>query len=84
MGMTDKIIEQFKKYNPRLTVVAIYRFMFRYYVIAMYHPEHQDEMDPYYIYHPVMKRISYFSVVKHLRFYGLIFRDRNLVYKREK
>ena len=80
--MTDKIIEQFKEYNPRLTVVAIYRFMFRYYVIAMYHPEQRDEMDPYYVYHPLLKRISGYSVVEHLRAYGLIFNKRNLIYER--
>ena len=84
MHMSDKIIKHFKEYNPRLTVVAIYRFMFRYYVIAMYHPEHQDEMDPYYVYNPFMKNISGFSVVEHLRLYGLIFRDKNLVFARKR
>ena len=77
------IMDAFKVYNPELTVVKIFKFFTKYYVIALHDPTRQ-EMDPFYLYDPFRKKVYEFSYVRSFRLSGMIFKDRNCIYRDER
>lgn len=76
-----KIIEAFKNYNSKLTVIRIIRYGLIYIVIAVYHIENGfREMDPLYIYHPITGKISGYCPTSNLRRFGRMQRRGKVIY----
>ncbi len=79
-----KIISCMKAYNPKLTVIKITRYRWRYLIIAVYDIKNGfREMDPFYIYHSLSNRINGYCPTSNLRLFGKIQEHGKILYQNE-
>ena len=79
--VVSRIIERMKQYNPNLTVIKIVRYGCSYLVFAVYDVANSfREMDPFYLYYPLTKRIRGFCPTSNLCLFGRFQKRGKIIY----
>ncbi len=79
--VVSRIIERMKQYNPDLTVIKIVRYGCSYLVLAVYDLANGIcEMDPFYLYYPLTKRIRGFCPTSNVWLFGRFLKHGKVIY----
>ena len=80
-SLIAKMIADFKKYNPRLTVIKVIRYRWRYIVIAVFDVKNGlREMNPFYLYNPVCGHIRGYCPTENIRRFGRFMKLGKVIY----